>query len=74
MQTTLIIVNVVIGMLLALTILVQEKGSGLGEAIGGVGGAGTFQTKKRGAELVLSRMTVLLFVAFLGLSLALNFV
>lgn len=53
-------------------ILVQEKGTGLGEAIGGVGA--TYQTTKRGAEKVLSRMTVLFLIAFLGLSITLNFI
>jgi len=73
MQTALTIVNLVVGLLLVLVILMQEKGSGLGEAIGGVGGAGGFQTTKRGAELVLSKLTVALFIAFLAVSLVLNF-
>lgn len=74
MQTTFIIIDAVVGVLLALAILLQEKGSGMGEALGGAGNAGGFQTTKRGAELVLSNVTVLLLVVFLGLSLALNFI
>ena len=54
-------------------ILVQEKGSGFGEAIGGAGAA-SFETQKRGAEKVLSRLTTLLFIIFIGLSLAINLI
>ncbi|QQR55097.1 preprotein translocase subunit SecG [Candidatus Peregrinibacteria bacterium] len=72
MQTTILIIQQVIGVLLILLILIQEKGSGLGEAIGGVGG--TYQSTKRGAEKVLSRTTVLFLFIFLGLSLTLNFI
>lgn len=74
MQTTLIIINVIVGVLLSLSILAQEKGEGFGEAIGGTGGGGGFQTTKRGAELVLSKLSIGLFVVFLALSLSLNFI
>ncbi|MEK9160291.1 MAG: preprotein translocase subunit SecG [Patescibacteria group bacterium] len=73
MQNALIIVQIVVSLLLSLLILIQERGSGLGEGIAGVGGA-TIQTKKRGAEKVLAQLTVLMIVLFLGLSLSLNFV
>lgn len=71
MHTALLITQIVIGILLILVILIQEKGSGLGEAIGGTGA--NYQTVKRGAEKVLARTTVVLVAVFLGLSLALNF-
>lgn len=73
MQTTLMIINVVLGILLALSILLQEKGNGFGEAIGGTGGGGGFQTTKRGAELLLSKLSIALFILFLAVSLTLNF-
>ena len=70
-HTILLIVQLIVAGLLALIILVQEKGSGLGEAIGGVGA--NYQTKKRGAEKLLSNATVLMLGLFIALSLALNF-
>ncbi len=73
MQNALMIAQIVTALLLCLLILIQERGSGLGEGIAGVGG-GAIQTKKRGAEKVLANLTIVLIVLFLGLSLSLNFV
>lgn len=73
MQNALLVTQIIVSLLLALLILIQERGSGLGEGIAGVGGA-TIQTKKRGAEKVLAQLTIALIVLFLGLSLSLNFV
>lgn len=73
MQTIFLIIQIVLSILLVIAILVQEKASGLGEAIGGSSTAG-FQTSKRGAEKVLSQLTVGLLALFLIVSLALNFV
>jgi protein translocase SecG subunit len=74
MSQTLTIAQVIISLLIIVTILVQEKGSGLGEAIGGTGGASNFQTTKRGAEKVLSQVTIILLIAFIAVSLVLNFI
>lgn len=71
MHTVLIITQIIVGILLALLILVQEKGSGLGEAIGGTGA--NYQTVKRGAEKVLANTTIVMVAIFLGISLAINF-
>lgn len=73
MQTAILIAQIVVSIFLALLILVQERGSGLGEGIAGVGGT-TIQTKKRGAEKVLANLTVGMIVLFLALSLTLNFI
>ncbi len=73
MQTTLLITQVVSGLLLSLSILIQEKGAGLGEAISGSASM-SFQTQKRGAERVLSNITILLLIVFVGVSLALNII
>lgn len=73
MQNALLITQIVVSLLLSLLILIQERGSGLGEGIAGMGGT-TIQVKKRGAERVLAQVTVVLIVVFLGLSLSLNFV
>ena len=71
-QNILLIAHIVLSLLLAILILVQEKGSGLGEAIGGAGA--TYQTTKRGAEKFLATATIVILCFFLGISLALNFV
>lgn len=73
MEKILSIVQIIISVFLVLAILVQEKGGGLSESIAGSAGANVFQTK-RGAEKVLSNITILLFVLFAGISLALNFI
>lgn len=73
MQTAILISQIVVSILLSLLILIQERGSGLGEGIAGVGGT-TIQTKKRGAEKVLANLTVGMIVLFLALSLTLNFI
>lgn len=70
-HTVLLISQIVSAILLALLILVQEKGSGLGEAIGGAGA--TYQTTKRGAEKFLANATVIMLTVFIALSLVLNF-
>lgn len=71
MKTALIVLQVIIAVLLILSILVQQRGSGLGSAFGG--GTG-FYVAKRGAEKVLSIATVVLVVFFVASSLAFLFV
>lgn len=71
MDKILLISQIVSGGFLVLLILMQEKGSGLGEAIGGAGA--NYQTTKRGAEKVLATLTIVLLCVFLGVSFALNF-
>ena len=73
MHTTFLIIQVTAAILLALAILIQERGSGMGEAIGGTGGGG-FETTKRGAEKLIARATAFLLAIFLIVSLLLNFV
>lgn len=72
MRTALIVGQVVIAVLLSLSILVQQRGSGLGSAFGGNGTG--FYVAKRGAEKVLSIATVILVVLFVANSLAFLFV
>ncbi len=71
MQTFFLILQVVISILLALSILVQQRGTGLSATFGGGGG---FYTSKRGAEKFLSTATVILVVFFIGNSLLFLFV
>ena len=67
MKTALYIVQIVISILLILTILLQQKGSGLGMAFGG--DSSVYRTK-RGAEKFIFRLTIALTVLFLLSALA----
>lgn len=62
MKQTLIIIEVVLGSLLALLILLQHRASGLSATFGG---AGTTYVQRRGAEKVLFRITTWICAAFL---------
>lgn len=55
--------QVIVSILLSFVILVQQKGSGMGSAIGGSAG-GEFFATKRGAEKVLAIITVVLATIF----------
>lgn len=70
MRTILFVSQIAISILLALSILVQQKGAGLSATFGGTGG---FYTTKRGAEKVLSIATIVLAVLFVANSLAFLF-
>ena len=72
MRTTLIIVQLVVSVLFILTVLVQQKGSGLGGAISGQ--AGTVQSTKRGAEKIVYKASIILAILFVALSLVFIFV
>lgn len=64
MNTNLVtIIQVIISILLIATILLQQKGSGLGSAFGGEGG--NLYSTKRGVEKVLFSTTIILAIAFL---------
>lgn len=66
------ILQLVTGILLIVTILLQSKGDGLGSAFGG--GAGGVQTTRRGAEKTLFNATVVLAAVFIGLASARMFI
>ncbi len=66
-KTNLTIVQIVISVLLMLAILLQSRGTGLGNTFGGEGNV--YRTK-RGVEKVLFRATIVFAVLFLGLALA----
>ncbi|MDD3862084.1 MAG: preprotein translocase subunit SecG [Candidatus Gracilibacteria bacterium] len=61
MRTTLLILQAVFAVLLALSILLQQRGAGLSSTFGGQGG---FYTSKRGAEKFLERATIVLGLLF----------
>jgi preprotein translocase subunit SecG len=54
--------QVVISILLTLSILVQNRGTGLGSLAGG--STGGFQSERRGAEKLLHIATIILAIAF----------
>ncbi len=69
MDNILVISQVVIACLLTASILLQSRGTGLGATFGGEGNV--YRTK-RGVEKILYRLTIVLAVAFLGISLAIT--
>jgi protein translocase SecG subunit len=74
MRTGLIVFQVILSILLALTILVQQRGSGMGVAISGGSGGGGFYSSKRGAEKFLEIATIVLGILFVLNALAFLFV
>jgi len=62
----LIVIQVVVAILLVISILVQSKGTSLGEAFGG---SSTFYGTRRGSEKFLFIITVSLAVLFVVLAL-----
>ncbi|MBU4332564.1 preprotein translocase subunit SecG [Patescibacteria group bacterium] len=61
------IIQIIVSVLLIASILLQQRGSGLGAAFGG--GEMVYRTK-RGAEKAIFVSTIILSTAFLGLALA----
>ncbi len=66
-EKILTIVQVLISIFLIVSILLQQKGAGLGSSFGGEGGAG--YSTRRGAEKILFYSTVILSLAFLAIAL-----
>lgn len=67
MRSAISLIQIILGVLLVLVIIIQQKGSGLGSAFGGEMG---FYRTKRGAERLLFYATIVLAVAFLVSSIA----
>lgn len=67
LQSVLTIIQLIIGVILTITILLQNQGTGLGAAFGG---SSTMYTTRRGADLFLFRVTIALSILFFGISLA----
>lgn len=61
MNIIIIVVQILLAVLLITTILLQSRGTGLGQAWGG---GGEFYRSKRGLEKILFRATVVLAVLF----------
>ena len=61
---------ILVAIALIVSVLLQAKGSGIGEMFGGGGGGGSYRTR-RGLERTLFQLTIVLTVIFLALA-ALN--
>ncbi len=62
MKEAVLVLQIIFSILLIVVILLQAKGSGLGQAWGG---AGEFYHSKRGVEKILFKVTIVLAVLFL---------
>lgn len=67
MELALRIITIVLAIFLTLSILVQQRGSGLG---GAFGGEGAVYRTRRGAERFLFRLTIVLAVLFAATTIA----
>ena len=67
MKNLIYIIQIVVSILLMVSILLQQKGSGLGA---GFGGENSVYRTKRGAEKFIFRFTIILAILFLATSLA----
>lgn len=68
MKEIISLIQIILGILLILVIIIQQKGSGLGSSFGG-GGDMSFYRTKRGAEKLLFYATIGLALAFVVSSL-----
>lgn len=66
MQLFLNIMSVIVSIVLILTILVQQRGTGLGRAFGG---SSVVYRTRRGAERFLFRLTIVLATAYVLIAL-----
>ncbi len=64
-RTILPYVQIILSILLATAILLQQRGSSLGGAFGGDNFSATYH-KRRGAELFLYRLSTVLAILFVG--------
>lgn len=62
------IVQMVLAVFLIISILLQQKGSGIGASMGGPGG-GSIVSTRRGVDLFLYKATIVLSIIFFGLGL-----
>lgn len=71
MTNALLLIEAVLGALVAFLILLQHRASGLSATFGGMG---TTYVQRRGAERVLFVLTVWLSVAFFGIAIAMMYI
>lgn len=68
LQNILTIIQVILAVLLVAVIMLQQKGAGIGEAFGG--SSGMFSTR-RGVDLILHRVTIVVSILFFAIAIAL---
>ncbi len=68
MDRAFMIVSIIISLLLIVLILLQVKGAGLGDLLGGGGGDTGITRTRRGLEKTLFQITIGLGVAFLAIA------
>jgi len=66
MSTVINVILIIISILLIITILMQNRGSGVGDIFGG---GGEVHRTKRGAEKLLFNGTIILAILFFGIAL-----
>ncbi|MDD5147210.1 MAG: preprotein translocase subunit SecG [Candidatus Daviesbacteria bacterium] len=66
MKAAISLIQIILGILLILIIIIQQKGSGLGTSFGG---DMSFYRTKRGAEKLLFYVTIAVALAFVSFSL-----
>lgn len=71
-KNILLILQIILSVLLIISILLQVRGSGLGNIFGGVGGE--FYRSKRGIENFLYKATIILSIMFVSNCLALAYI
>lgn len=69
MKQYLLIVQILVSVFLIVSILLQQRGSGLGSAFGGGGGGGGFYASRRGFEKKLFWATTIFCALFIILAL-----
>ena len=66
MQTAILVAQIILAIALIASILLQQRGTGLG---GAFGGEVTAYRSRRGIERTLFRLTIILAILFVGFSL-----
>lgn len=72
MKTFLIVLQIIVSILFILSVMVQQRSSGLSSAFGGQ--AGSIQSTKRGAEKVVFNASIILAILFVLIALAFIFI
>lgn len=68
LSTILTITEIVLAVLLIASVMIQQKGAGLGEAFGG---SNTMFSTRRGVDLMLHRVTIVVSILFFATALLL---
>jgi preprotein translocase subunit SecG len=68
MERAFMVVSIIISVLLVVLILLQVKGSGLGDMLGGSSNTGGITRTRRGLEKTLFQITIGLGIAFLAIA------